>query len=74
MLGFVISSELAHEDVERMNDYFKLLLDAGSDVSSICIMTKIDIPVSAFSSSLDAGTLVRRSHHYSCSAKQPIMI
>ena len=53
-------SETADEDRNRVEGCYKLLLDAGSDLSSVETYYD-DRTVSAFSSALMYGTLVRRS-------------
>ena len=53
----------ADEDLERVEGCYSVLLDAGSDISSV-ITSDVDHEagwLSAFTEALDAGTLVRHS-------------
>lgn len=55
------SAESVDEDIERMEGCYKLLLDAGSDISSV---HEFDLS-SAFSHALMGDSLVRRSYRSS---------
>ena len=61
-----LDNEDADEDAQRVDRCYKLLLDAGSDISSILIPPPCDGGTieSALSVGLSAGSLVTRSYHY----------
>ena len=62
MLRWLNDFETADEELEKREECYKLLLDAGSDISSIRLQAYRDIDVfwvSAFSEELMYGTSVR---------------
>ena len=76
MTGFMNDFESTNHDLERVEECYKILLDAGSDLLATYTENRAigALQTSAFTEQLMGGTLVMFSCYDSASTKQLIVI